>query len=315
MDTQKSGPFKTLSAGNENSFAQKTFALLVPGAVGAIIGLVFFYTGWLGYPFTQKAEFAVWVSINLILFILTAIFLAAGWKWVRVNQQFFGSNFPELAVSILLTTFFFFIPVIMSSNMQPANVIPLPNAALKTTFLVVFGYLITLVPVCICLWGIQNAMRSIHVQEPPTNQVIERFIQYRDILNQLLAFVGILLSLFILASGELREILIRYDPADAKNYPPEALLVAGGFYTLVIAMLFFPPYLSLASLGRKMVDACFCLPEPDASDWETIYKKRALLEDHLELNVSAEQRFVRTLTFAAPLVSSIFSTIVTNSKV
>lgn len=126
----------------------------------------------------------------------------------------------------------------------------------------------------------------------------------------LLGIGGALLSIFTLTSAALRAAALACGATNQSDYPLVLVLVLGVYYTLLIAVVYFPVYLSQAAAGHHLLDTYFGLPSPTSEGWTQKYAARKQLQELLELEMSGTQRFVTSLTLLAPFVSGIFSLLV-----
>lgn len=119
--------------------------------------------------------------------------------------------------------------------------------------------------------------------------------------------LGALLSGFILSSAALRAVGLASGVTTESQYPFVYVLILGAYYTLLIAILYLPAYLSLVSVGRHLLDFFFALPTPDSDRWAEKYSDRKQLEELLELKVTGVQRFATSIVLLSPFFVSIFS--------
>jgi hypothetical protein len=172
---------------------------------------------------------------------------------------------------------------------------------------------VSALPLSVGIWLVQIAVRERFRAIHQSKDDIQFYISLREYVRQFLLALGVLLSLFILASAALRKALIATGTLNEQNYPPIYLLISGAYYTMIIALVYFPAYVSLVSTGNRILDAHFALPAPGEQTWTNTYAKRKELEKFLELKVTGEQQFVTNMTLLAPFVSSIFSLLVGNA--
>jgi hypothetical protein len=61
------------------------------------------------------------------------------------------------------------------------------------------------------------------------------------------------------------------------------------------------------SIGHRLLNNFFPLPDPATNQWKQLYEKRKDFEDFLELKTSVGQNIQAGLAVLAPLLSSIIS--------
>src|SRR5947207_2597102 len=90
-----------------------------------------------------------------------------------------------------------------------------------------------------------------------TKPVYEWYLELRIVLQRVLAVEGAILGAAILATGSLRNSVVVWHHNDATAFPREFVLMYGGFFTLLLALLYAPVYQTLLETGRKLVEgAC-----------------------------------------------------------
>ena len=114
-----------------------------------------------------------------------------------------------------------------------------------------------------------------------------------------------ILGAAILATGSLRNSVVVWHHNDATAFPREFVLMYGGFFTLLLALLYAPVYQTLLDTGRKLVDGACPAVEPRSSAWTDVYEKRKKLEELLQLEVTTSSSFRAGIAIMAPLASSV----------
>lgn len=295
----------------------RTFTLMLLGIVGASIGGFIFLFNWQATEesreFVRSPEFVIWIFINEVLFAFYPISIALFWKPLNDLRKYTLKNKFEIIISVLIFTILFFIPIMIGPNIANIEPLPLEYSDTKILIVTIIGFLVSTLPLAIGIWLVQAAIRDTFREIKKSQELINQYITYRDYLHRFLMILGSLLSLFILVTAAYRAVLIASGSTNTDHYPTIFLLIIGAYFTLLLALLYSPAYISLVSAGRRLLDAYFALPAPDSTSWASIRSKRKELEDLLELKVTGEQRFLSSITILSPFISSIFAALAKNN--
>jgi len=136
---------------------------------------------------------------------------------------------------------------------------------------------------------------------------IARFLELRSDLQRFLITLSVLIAVSVLATGMLRNITLKQPGVDPTQFPPEIVLSFGGFYTLFVAILYIPTFMTLRAVGQQLCESIFPLPTPSDEEWAVIYDKRKKLEALLQLQGSVGSNFTDNFILAAPLIGSAVS--------
>ena len=90
-------------------------------------------------------------------------------------------------------------------------------------------------------------------------------IALRRLLDRLLSAVGPLVALATLELGTLMA-LERSVNAQFGNRPPQYVLIFGGVGTLLVALVYVPPWAALRQAGHRLCDELFSTRELDRPD-------------------------------------------------
>jgi hypothetical protein len=300
-----------------NSLTMRTFAVLLLGVVGASLGACLYFYGTPSTPessaFIRSPEFITWMFVNEVLFALYPMVLVFLWKPFHQLGKYLRWHWMEILTSSLLMFGLYILPSVISAEVFRMDPLPFEYSGAKILILMIAGFFVSALPLSVGIWLVQIAVRERFRAIHQSKDDIQFYISLREYVRQFLLALGVLLSLFILASAALRKALIATGTLNEQNYPPIYLLISGAYYTMIIALVYFPAYVSLVSTGNRILDAHFALPAPGEQTWTNTYAKRKELEKFLELKVTGEQQFVTNMTLLAPFVSSIFSLLVGNA--
>lgn len=202
-----------------------------------------------------------------------------------------------------------------------------PNPAIPATYssrtlvLLLVALVIVLPPVAMGVWLLQGVLGglgsmlaaaprdrvSLEVDWTSTGRpVFAELVGLRVTLQQLLLVAGTVIGTATLAWGALRLAVLASTPT--ASFPPETPVLYGGFFTVVLAILYVPASTSLQRQARALVDACWPVPAAAKPD-ETWYRNRQNAETALGLNVSVRDSFQTGAAILAPLVTSVITVI------
>lgn len=169
------------------------------------------------------------------------------------------------------------------------------------------GFLTVLMPGALAIWLVRRGLANDFQEVSTKLGSISHYLRYREQLQRYLMILGLGVTLLTLATGALRQALIAAHATTADKFPVNLVLIFGGYYTLLLAMVYLPAYGTLIESGRRLRDAYCPLPEINSPEWEKILAKRKMLEDTLQLQMSFNQSLSAGITILAPLLSGIFS--------
>jgi hypothetical protein len=298
----------------------------VLGALGFAVGLATMRLGVGGRAatrgFTGTLQFQAWVTIIAFQTALwgavaPGLWRTAGQLWRRW-QEGPGRRGPGLLLVGYLALVALIVAGLRSGPPNPA--IPATYSS-RTLALLLVALVVVLPPVAIGMWLVHGVLgglgarlaaapvdrASLEVDWPATGRpVFADLLWLRATLQQLLLVAGTIVGTATLASGALRLAVLAASPS--ASFPPEIPILYGGFFTVVLAILYVPAYTSLQRQARALVDACWPVP-PSAKPDETWYKSRQNAEAALGLAVSVRESFQTGAAILAPLLTSIITVI------
>jgi hypothetical protein len=169
------------------------------------------------------------------------------------------------------------------------------------------------------IWAIYDRARALAVElhrgrSVPSGadevNLIMRHIAMREHLRQVLLMLGILVGIVTLTTGALRNAYIAWLHEDISV---EVVWIFGGYFTVVLALVFIPTYVQILSAGARIRDLFHPIVAPDSPDYESRQVARDRLEELLQLQVSPTERLKGALPILAPLVGSFLSVLLGTS--
>jgi hypothetical protein len=135
-------------------------------------------------------------------------------------------------------------------------------------------------------------------------------LEARSRALRFLSVAGAVIGLAVLAAGALRKATVPEFVA-AREFPQEAILLYGAFFTGLLLLVYGPAHAALKGLGVRILDHYFPLsemPAPDADSFKGWLDRRTTLETLLQLNVSPAQQLQASFFILAPLLSAVITT-------
>lgn len=239
----------------------RTLTILLLAIGGALVGALIYFWGTPSTPesqaFVTSPEFVVWFFLNEVLFVFYPIAAVLFWKPLSRLRKYVRANLWELLGSSVILLALLLFPHIAGTPIIMLQPLPLEHAKTKMLILMMVGYFASALPLTVGLWLTGAAIRDIFGNAVPAVDDIndiKEYIRLRDDLKQFLTALGVLLSIYTLTTAALRAAALAAGATNKIDYPPMLLLVLGVYYTLLLALVYFPAHLSLVSAGQRLLD-------------------------------------------------------------
>lgn len=285
--------------------------LIIPlGIIGALFGATVVLLSPGEHPqsvaFRQNPEFLVWLFTIVVQTTLFAIFPLFLFKAIIKLKQYASKHIVKIVLSSLGLLFLFGVPFIFPARPPVSFSFPLAHHVLRFRIVTITGLLTTALPASIGIWLIYSALKVSFKEIHVNKESLGHYLFLHRQLHTFLFILGLTVSLATLATGASRRALIAAG-IPAKAFPLELVLVYGGSFTFMLALVYIPVYLSLVEFGRRLLDRFCPLPAPESEEWENTYEKRGKLEELLRLRMTARQSFETSVVIFAPLLSGFIS--------
>ncbi len=305
--------------------------VLVSGSLGVFIAIVMFKWNYplpgdeIGLTFIQAQPFLIWLFLIAILCCLNSIFILPSWGlliWLFQNK--INGEDPEhkrnTALLLLFEAIFISLAVgavllfgtISRFGFDFKKYVP-EGHALRMQFMYGFTFLSCL-PILLGMLlihaGAQQLSFTIEKNRQNPNklfQFIDELLFYRNLLQNYLMIIGIILSMIPITTAGLRAILIALDPANDKNFPITNAILFGLVFTILLLFIYIPSHLALTEVSRKLRDGLCPLTTLDALQKEM--EQRKLLDELLQTNIGITQNLKAGLITFAPLATSLLTSI------
>jgi hypothetical protein len=141
----------------------------------------------------------------------------------------------------------------------------------------------------------------------PPVAVLRRYLKLRDAFNQFLGALGVILGLLVLTTAAQRQTVLAYnDPKHPHvDYGYQLVLVYGLFYTLLVAAVFLPTYLTATTVGNRIRDVILAPVPPFTTGWDERLDKRDKLGSLLGVQGGPIGQFKAGVAILAPLLTSL----------
>jgi hypothetical protein len=240
--------------------------------------------------FLLCAQAALWAAL---LVPLTNALRALG-KWRNRTPAVWGS------LALLMGYVALVLPGLVTRD--PSYPFPAHEAKLTVFKLLA----VPTVYVCaLAMWRVKQIAEDAMGVQGDEVDAMERYLALRRTLGRLLAYMGALLSPAVLSGGALRNAVVTWTHAQATSasnssaadaYPFERLLSWGLGLTLLLVVIYVPPYQRVRALGVML---------PPDSGWRVRAEERAALGKLLSLDLSVSRSLGVSAAVLAPLTSAL----------
>lgn len=178
----------------------------------------------------------------------------------------------------------------------------IPNRPLKTGLLNLIAFTVAAYAAR-AMWFAVAQLRTLPSGGAGDLDAVQRHRRLRADLETLLAILGILVSLAVIASAALRGLTISVDPDTA--LPAEAVISYGILLSVLLALIYVPAYLTLLGAGRALQDQLAPLLSVEHPGFTQRLDLRDRLGALLGLDVSATVSFRAGVAIVSPLLGSL----------
>ena len=135
-------------------------------------------------------------------------------------------------------------------------------------------------------------------------------VRLQDHLHRSILVLGTIIGLATLAAGALRNLQIQHDPDFEAFYPPEFQLIYGAFYTVILALIAVPTYVSLLEVGTKIRDGQLPPPSIDSDSWSDVHARRRQFDEVFQLSFNSSRNFRYGVAVLSPFIGSVISILI-----
>jgi uncharacterized protein with PQ loop repeat len=287
-----------------------TYAVMLGAVVGVGIGVGFLFFDWSSWgrpprKLVHADSFVLWASLicaQTTLWTLAAVPVVATLR--RHRKGWAGHRF-EIVISGLLLVGVIVAIVVVSTWLHNIPTV-FPRSRMKVRALTGVALLLSLTA-AVAIWLIRG--RLVELREGAGKKQVERYIEFRSDLERLLAILGAIVGLAVLATAALREVVLEYAAHGHPNadFPADYPILYGLILSLVLALIYLPTYLALLEAGADLRNRGAPLPDPNDPDFAAAIGKRQTLTGLLGLDVSASTSFRAGVAILSPLFAALLS--------
>jgi hypothetical protein len=296
--------------------------VLALGVAGALLGaaILFFEKPWGSFDgsrhpsthlFVRQPETIFWLCLICAETALWSVLSLPVLRSFRVEpspKQRLGIRLSTLALIAALVGFI----AVAGRN---HNAYPLPHHAAKITALTAWAFLLAIVA-SVVIWRLHSqAARYTAMTHTPTKDDLHGLMRLQETLARMLAIQGAVIGAAVLATAALRRALVAWNEyvdahprlhlAHAGEIPYVYVLIYGGVFSLLLALIYFPTFVETQAAGRRIRTLSADLPAPGDQTFDEIYVRRKNLDDLLQLQVATSSSFRAGVAILAPLSTAV----------
>ncbi len=305
--------------------------VLLSGSLGVAMALAMFTWKYpaspddqVGQAFVAAQPFYIWVFLFAVLCCLLTVFILPVWVLLIVLLKNRAANNGEqktrmililILEGVFLTVIVFTLLQFMSSiqtTVKLADYVPQGHST-RMLFMYIFTFLTSL-PALLGIMLIHTAAGELSTKIDAAGQtesqlfpLIDELISYRNILQNYLTVLGIILSMLPITTAGLRAILITLNPENEQNFPITNAILFGLVFTMLLLLIYVPTHLALTEVSRKLRD--HLCPLDSLTSLKQDIEQRKALDDLLQTNIGITQNLKMGLITLAPLATSLLSSL------
>jgi hypothetical protein len=292
-------------AGDEREIRTSSVLLVLLGGYAAGLLILFADLPWwsdANRKFAHEGPFLLWSSLMCAQTALWALVLA----WIvpsvlRLRRAYGEENRGEVIDSTIVIGALILVVIVVPPLTSP---VPdyVPNHIAKVSLLTLLGSVVGLIAAR-GIWFVHGGLKRLGRVAKPTGETMRTLQSLEGELHRFLGTLGAILGLLILSSGAQRRAVLAFRPS--ANYPYENVLVYGLFFSILIAAVYLPTFVTLTAVANRICDSFFPEVSPLSPDWEERTAKRDKLRALLPLQAGPFSRFKASAAILTPLVGSL----------
>jgi hypothetical protein len=288
-------------------------AVLLIAFVAAAAGAGVLYVDW-PFPgcdrrFTTTGPYFLWIFLLCAGAALGAIALFPVVASLRALWRFGENRWRRVAVSTSGIAVMWFVVAATSflARTSLGYEIHFPNFGAK---LAVFNSLGGALAICALLGMVLvhaglMGIRSHVPSEAARDRSIRDLLLLREHLQRLLVVEGAIIGAAVLQYAALRNAVLADSPPK-QPFPRELVLIYGGAFSIVLALVWAPIYALSVAVGERVCDSIIGARGEEEA-WPDWHRRQIEFADVLGLNRSANETFRSALAILTPLGSALIS--------
>jgi len=275
------------------------------GVSGAVIGAVIMVVPIGEWSFIRRPEFGIWLGLVCAqtgFFAIVAWPLRAAVLELRPELGKCGLRVIQLT---LLYAVLFAVPGIWAWAYMP---IDWPYDHFQVRILIIVGLAgLTTLPAIVAVLAIHNGLSLRASELRPHQDELERLTFYRASLFRVLWIFGVMIGLGTVGTGALRTLAIAEKVITEADWPSTLVLAYGGYFTLVLILIYTPVLFSLLRHRQRQRDSFFRPVAPNSVSWRDINAKRDEFDQRFSLTAQGN---LQSVAVFVPLVSAIVANLI-----
>ena len=253
-----------------------------------------------GRQFLRRPETLVWLT----LLTAQAGLWVVGWGAVRgLLAQLIQGRSREVSITGFALIGVLVVAVIVVPAVTTPTATPLPLHRPKVIAFIVLGALAA-APWIEAIWrvGTIARMSPTPVVDQSRPHAFDTYLRLRELLGHAVVVLGVIVAGITLTTGALRLAVLAHTPA--ANFPISSVLVYGGFFSLLLALIYVPVQLRVIQLGIRLRDGAVPITATDGLDK---FKRRGEAETVLQLTTGPIASMQAGLAVLAPLLTALLA--------
>jgi hypothetical protein len=286
--------------------------VLVVFLLGASVGFLVLFAdrcSWRSEQIVASRSGAVilWAALMCTQTGLWALALAWLSQTIRkLKREYWGENRAEIVWSGLLILALMVALAVWGvvHQMWPNY---FERHAIKLGALTILGGLVGLVAAC-GIWFVHGGLKLLGRQDLGSDESLKTFLSLQDAAGRFLGVLGAIIGLLVLSTGAQRRAVLWYSqhhPHQRAHYGFELVLVYGFLFTILVAAVYLPTYLTLTDVGNRIRDAVFPSVPASRPEWADRLEKREKLGQALGLEQGPVGRLKSGVAILTPLLGSL----------
>ena len=250
-----------------------------------------------GTRFLRRPETIVWLT----LLAAQAGLWVVGWAVaLRLLDQLDGRS-RAVSITGFALVGMLVVAVIVVPAVTTPTATPLPLHRPKIITFIVLGALAA-APWIEAIWRVGTIAKTVPTEEadPTRPHPVDRYLRLREQLGHAVVVLGVIVAGITLTTGALRLAILADNPK--AEFPISSVLVYGGFFSLLLALIYLPVQLRVIALGNRLRDAM--APITVGATLED-FKRRGEVEAVLGLTTGPIASMQAGLAVLAPLLTAL----------
>jgi hypothetical protein len=253
-----------------------------------------------GRRFLRRPETIVWLT----LLTAQAGLWVVGWGAARrLLPKLSQGQSAAVSITGFALVGVLVVAVIVVPAVTTPTATPLPLHRPKVIAFIVLGALAA-APWIEAIWrvGTIARMSPTPVVDGSRPHAFDTYLRLRELLGHAVVVLGVIVAGITLTTGALRLAVLAHTPA--ANFPISSVLVYGGFFSLLLALIYVPVQLRVIELGNRLRDEAVPITARGRLD---AFKRRGEVETVLQLATGPIASMQAGLAVLAPLLTALLA--------